>query len=169
MRWIHINIGGYFVHPNSGTHHSDNHRIQRKEGSLANDTRGLGKVSSFKKFYLIRQLSKKQQASLEESDPPPSWTFVDASLACCCDNKKAGNPAFPQSLDPLFHQHEDGKRKSDKDIFYKFAPSIQWKDTPSKFFQMVCTAGQKLKLGQFWSLQRSPHLKIGKHEMDSVK
>ena len=130
---------------------------------------GLGKVSSFKKFYLIRQLSKKQQASLEESDPPPSWTFVDASLACCCDNKKAGNPAFPQSLDPLFHQHEDGKRKSDTDIFYKFAPSIQWKDTPSKFFQMVCTAGQKLKLGQFWSLQRSPHLKIGKHEMDSVK
>ena len=168
MRWIHINIGGYFVHPNSGTHHSDNHRIQRKEGSLANDTRGLGKVSSFKKFYLIRQLSKKQHWPVwrKVTLRPPGLLWMPPSPAVVTIKRPAIQPS--PSLSTHFSINMKMAKESQTQI-YKFAPSIQWKDTPSKFFQMVCTAGQKLKLGQFWSLQRSPHLKIGKHEMDSVK
>ena len=168
MRWIHINIGGYFVHPNSGTHHSDNHRIQRKEGSLANDTRGLGKVSSFKKFYLIRQLGKKQHWPVwrKVTLRPPGLLWMPPSPAVVTIKRPAIQPS--PSLSTHFSINMKMAEESQTQI-YKFAPSIQWKDTPSKFFQMVCTAGQKLKLGQFWSLQRSPHLKIGKHEMDSVK
>ena len=166
MRWIHINIGGYFVH--SGTHHSDNHRIQRKEGSLANDTRGLGKVSSFKKFYLIRQLGKKQHWPVwrKVTLRPPGLLWMPPSPAVVTIKRPAIQPS--PSLSTHFSINMKMAKESQTQI-YKFAPSIQWKDTPSKFFQMVCTAGQKLKLGQFWSLQRSPHLKIGKHEMDSVK
>lgn len=76
-----------------------------------------GKVTSFEKFYLIRQLSKKPGRAVwrKVTLRPPGLESADASLACCCDNKKPGNPA-PLSLDPLFHQLEAGERKSEKHI-----------------------------------------------------
>ena len=97
---------------------------------------------------------------------PPGLLWMPPSPAVVTIKRPAIQPS--PSLSTHFSINMKMAKESQTQI-YKFAPSIQWKDTPSKFFQMVCTAGQKLKLGQFWSLQRSPHLKIGKHEMDSVK
>ena len=79
-----------------------------------------GKVTSFEKFYLIRQLSKKPGRAVwrKVTLRPPGLESADASLACCCDNKKPGNPA-PLSLDPLFHQLEAGERKSETDTIQK--------------------------------------------------
>ena len=97
---------------------------------------------------------------------PPGLLWMPPSPAVVTIKRPAIQPS--PSLSTHFSINMKMAKESQTQI-YKFAPSIQWKDNPSKFFQMVCTAGQKLKLGQFWSLQRSPHLKIGKHEMDSVK
>ena len=167
MRWIHINIGGYFVHPNSGTHHSDNHRIQRKEGSLANDTRVWEKFLHLRSFTWSGNWAKSSRPVWRKVTlRPPGLLWMPPSPAVVTIKRPAIQPS--PSLSTHFSINMKMAKESQTQI-YKFAPSIQWKDTPSKFFQMVCTAGQKLKLGQFWSLQRSPHLKIGKHEMDSVK
>ena len=118
MRWIHINIGGYFVHPNSGTHHSDNHRIQRKEGSLANDTRGLGKVSSFKKFYLIRQLSKKQHWPVwrKVTLRPPGLLWMPPSPAVVTIKRPAIQPS--PSLSTHFSINMKMAKESQTQIYF---------------------------------------------------
>ena len=98
-----------------------------------------GKVSSFEKFYLIRQLSKKP-------GPGPVWrkvTLLRTVRGClprrcrCCDNKKpAIQPPLPalKSPDPLFDQLKAGKRKSETDIIpqnFEKTPTAEKYLTPS--------------------------------------
>ena len=120
---------------------------KEKERSLAIDT---GPESFFiEKFYLIRQLSKKPgRAVWRKVTLRPPEQSADAFLAGAVVTIKRPAIQPSPSLSTHFSINMKMAKESQTQI-YKFAPSIQWKDTPSKFFQMVCTAGQKLKLGQF--------------------
>ena len=117
MRWIYINIGGYFVHPNSGTHHSDNHRIQRKEGSLANDTRVWEKFLHLRSFTWSGNWAKSSRPVWRKVTlRPPGLLWMPPSPAVVTIKRPAIQPS--PSLSTHFSINMKMAKESQTQIYF---------------------------------------------------